>query len=321
MFSWKKLGRVLDPASIPSSTWIREFAQAPSALVLDENVRVFFSSRTSPDSAGQYVSQLGYVDLDRKDLRCVKALAPNPVLPLGRLGTFDEFGIYPASVIRYGDEIRLYYAGWTRCESVPFNAAIGVAVSWDNGETFQRLGEGPVLGYSPDEPFVIGSPKIRRFKDMWYLWYVAGDKWLLTDTRSEPVYKIRMAYSSDGLNWTKVGKTLIPPVLSEEECQASPDVTFFRDKYHMFFSYRYALRFTQPTRGYRIGYACSDDLYNWVRLDGRAGLTTSGSGWDSESISYAHLVELDGKLYVLYQGNEIGRVGFGLAELDTYSGA
>ena len=29
-----------------------------------------------------------------------------------------------------------------------------------------------------DEPFVISGPKIRRFGDRWYLWYIAGTKWI-----------------------------------------------------------------------------------------------------------------------------------------------
>ena len=32
-------------------------------------------------------------------------------MQLGALGTFDEFGIYPVSVIRHGDEVRGYYGG------------------------------------------------------------------------------------------------------------------------------------------------------------------------------------------------------------------
>ena len=56
-----------------------------------------------------------------------------------------------------------YYGGWTRCESVPFNVAIGLGVSSDNGETFDKLGDGPILSYSLDEPFILSGPKIRKF--------------------------------------------------------------------------------------------------------------------------------------------------------------
>ena len=33
-------------------------------------------------------------------------------------------------------------------------------------------------------------------------------------------------------------------------------------------------------------------------------------------ISYPHVFELDGRTYMFYLGNQVGRHGFGLAELD-----
>jgi hypothetical protein len=319
VFKWKKLGRVFNPTEIKNKSWMKEFAQAPSVLIFKKIVRVYFSCRSLPDENRQYVSRLAYIDLNRYNLFEIVKICKNPILKLGKLGTFDEFGTYPASAIRSGDGIRVYYAGWTRCESVPFNAAIGVAISYDDGETFTRLGDGPVLSYSVDEPFVLGSPKIRKFNNLWYLWYVAGKKWIKNNGKSEPVYKIRMASSIDGINWTKNGEDLIKNKLEENECQASPDVFFFNERYHMFFSYRYNLGFKNKEKGYRIGYASSDDLKNWVRDDAKAGIDVSEEGWDSETISYPHVFELDESIYMLYQGNEIGRFGFGLARLEGYN--
>ena len=319
MFRWRKLGRVFDPREVDDIDWMKDFAQAPSALVLDECVRVYFACRPAPDSSGQFVSYLAYVDFTRDNLIERVNVSRKQILPLGERGTFDEFGTNPASVIRNGNDVWVYYAGWTRCESVPFNAAIGLAISRDNGETFARIGQGPVLSYSFDEPFVIGSPRIRRFNGTMYLWYVAGRKWLKGTGRPEPVYKIRMATSTDGICWTKYGKDLIESILDEDECQASPDVFFSNGKYHMYFSYRYTLRFKEKGRGYRIGYAWSSDLRTWTRDDARAGIEVSEDGWDSETVSYPHVFELDGSTYMYYQGNQVGKFGFGLARLEADS--
>jgi hypothetical protein len=234
---------------------------------------------------------------------------------LGELGTFDEFGTNPVSVITWENEIRAYYAGWTRCESVPFNAAIGLAISTNGGKMFNRLGKGPILSYSPDEPFVLGSPKIRIFNNTWYLWYSAGKKWNKNDSKPEPVYKIRMATSLDGIHWTKNKKDLLENKLEEDECQASADVLFYKGMFHMFFSFRHNINFRDLDKGYRIGYAYSDDLFNWTRQDSIAGIKKSETGWDSESVSYPYVFELDGKIYMFYQGNEMGKFGFGLAQL------
>lgn len=319
MFKWKKLGRIFNPQEVKDRSWLREFAQAPSVLVFDRFVRVYFACRPLPDEKGQYVSYTAFVDLNRYNLSEVVRISNTPILSLGELGTFDEFGTYPTSVIRREDDIIAYYAGWTRCESVPFNVAIGAAVSHDNGETFNKLGKGPLLSYTIHEPFIIGGPKIRRFNKRWYLWYIAGKKWLEHEFKHEIVNKIRFATSQDGINWVRDFKDIIEDRIEVNECQASPDVFFYGNKYHMFFCYRYSLGFRSKEKGYRIGYAVSDDLVHWFRDDAKAGIDVSEDGFDSEMISYPHVFELDNRVYMLYLGNQVGRYGFGLAQLESYN--
>lgn len=316
MFEWIKLGRVYDPLAYRDELWTKEFAQSPSAILFEDFVRVYFCSRPAPGADGQYVSHLSYFDLDRQDLRKVRNVCRAPILPLGGYGSFDEFGTNPVSAIRHEDEVRVYYAGWTRCESVPFNAAIGLAISRDGGASFTRLGAGPVLSYSPDEPFLIGSPRIRKFGSTWYLFYVAGRDWIKTDGRPEPVYKIRMATSRDGIEWTRCNKDLLESKLGLEECQACADVTFRDGIFHMFFSYRPSQGYKEPGSGYSIGYASSPDLLTWSRRDDLAGMRPSkGDGWDSQMTSYGHVFCVDGVTHMLYQGNGMGHTGIGLARL------
>lgn len=316
MFHWTKLGRIFIPQNISDRIWLKEFAQAPSVLVFDTFIRVYFSCRPHPDRHGQYVSYTSYADFDRNDPSILVRVANTPILELGAKGTFDEFGIYPVSVIRKDSLVLAYYGGWTRCESVPYTVAIGVAISHDGGDTFVRMGQGPLLTSSVQDPFVVSGPKIRRFRDKWYLFYVAGTKWHTYQGRVESVYKIRMAESTDGFHWSRSGRNLIDDKLEADECQASPDIFYYKNRYHMFFCYKYGVDFRQNDRGYRIGYAVSDDLLHWARNDTLAGIDLSMQGWDCQSMSYPHVFELDGRLYMLYLGNEVGRYGFGLARLE-----
>lgn len=316
MFKWKKLGKVFTPQEVEGRSWLKEFAQAPSVLILDDIVRVYFACRPPPDESGQYVSLSAFVELNRKNLFEIVRISENPLLELGGPGTFDEFGTYFTSVIRKEEDVLAYYVGYTRCESVPFTIAIGAAISHDNGETFSKLGNGPVLPCSINEPFFLTVPRIRRFNDQWYLWYSAGKKWIAGDGRPEPVYQIRMATSTDAINWKKLDKNLIASKIEENECQACPDVFFFEGKYHMFFCYRYSLDYRCKEGGYRIGYASSNDLVSWVRDDAKAGIDISEEGWDSEMVSFPHIFELDSSIYMLYLGNQMGRYGFGLAKLE-----
>lgn len=319
MFKWKKLGVVFDPREHHSTErpWLDEYAQAPATLIFDDVVRVYFSCRPPRDANGQFVSYTAYVDLDRKDLFKIVRIADRPILSLGKRGCFDEFGTYPVSVIRRGKEIWAYYAGWTRCVSVPFNVGIGVAKSFDGGNTFERLGDGPLLPYTPEEPFTISGPKIRYFNGKYYLFYVAGNTWLTIDGRAEISHRIRVAVSEDGLTWKRQNRDLISNFWDEHESQASPDVIYANGTYHMFFC-GWVPRNFRETKARRIGYATSDDLLHWTRDDSKAGITVSPEkeAFDAEMVAYPHVFELDGKTYMLYLGNMVGRYGFGLAELE-----
>lgn len=316
MFEWKKLGKVFTPQEVKGRDWCKEFAQAPATLIFDEYVRVYFSCRPQADSDGKYISRCAYIDLDRNNPLKVLRIAEKPVFKLGGLGEFDEFGTYIMSVIRDGCDVRAYYAGITRCVSVPFNTGIGTATSYDKGETFKKYGTGPIISYSPDEPFILSGPKIRKFAGKWFLFYIAGRKWKMMNGRTEPVYKIRMAVSTDGIYWEKEHRDLLPSRLEEDEAQSGPDVFEASGRYHMFFCYRKSGNHRGKEDGLRIGYASSDDLFKWKREDDKAGITVSQEGWDSEMVRYPHVFELDGKTYMLYNGNEFGRNGFGLAVLE-----
>jgi len=315
MFMWEKLGRIYNPQDYPHRpNWMSEFALAPSTLVIGDQVRVYFGCRPQRDNSGYVVTYTGYVDLNRKNLFEIQGFSEFPVLSLGNLGCFDEFGTYPLSLLTRENDILAYYAGWTRCESVPFNTGIGAAISMDGGISFSRIGAGPILPYSLSEPFVLSGPKVRKFGETYFLFYVAGKKWVLIEGRNEISHKIRMAHSQDGINWTKLNEDLIPSQWDPDESQASPDVFFYNGKYHMFFCGWVPSTF-RKTRTRKIGYAWSVDLIHWNRDDSKVGIDVSTFGWDSKMVAYPHVFELDEQIYMLYIGNEVGRHGFGLARL------
>lgn len=316
---WQKQGLIFDPTLYANRPeWMVNFAQAPNVIIFEDYIRVFFCCRPAPDVNNQFVSYCAFVDLDRRDLFNVINISKQPVLSLGELGSFDEFGTYPVSVIRDGADILAIYGGWSRCESVPFNISLGLARSKDGGVSFQKYGVGPVLSHTPDEPFVVTSPKIRRYGANWFLAYTAGRRWILGDDgRPEIIYKLRIATSEDGTNWVKLNRDIVESKLGQNEAQACPDIFYANGKYHMFFCYRHGLDFRENrNRSYRIGYASSSDLLTWRRDDSLVNLDVSEEGWDSEMVAYPTVFELDGNIYMLYAGNGVGKTGFGLAKLE-----
>ena len=245
-------------------------------------MRVYFSCRPPADANGQYVSYSAFVDLDRDGPvpRCVRvADAAHPAARAAWASSTNSAPTRSPSSATATKSAPTTAAGRAanRCRSTSRSAA---PISHDEGKTFTKLGNGPVLGRSPDEPFVLSGPKIRRFNGTWYLWYIAGRKWKLVDGPAEPVYKIRMATSRDGIHWTRMNTDLIESRIEEDEAQASPDVFYADGSYHMFFCYRYSSDYPGQGNGYRIGYASSTDLTDWVarRLARRASTSRTAAG-------------------------------------------
>lgn len=316
---WIKKGLIFDPSKHKLYNNCNEFAQSPQTLVFDDFVRIYFSTRNT-DERGQYLSHIAFVDMST-DLEKILDISSEAIIELGSLGNFDEHGIFPFSPFQDVNRILAYTCGWSRRISVPVETAIGIAESKDNGRTFQRAGDGPILGPSLKEPFLVGDGFVRKYNDTYYMWYIFGTRWIPA-TNIEPVarvYKIGHAFSKDAINWQRgEGDQIIADVLNEDECQALPTVVESGGKYHMIFCFREATDFRKnPQRSYKLGYAYSTDLVTWIRDDNNVGIKPTDGEWDSEMMCYPHLFRVKNKTYLLYNGNEFGKLGFGLAELES----
>jgi hypothetical protein len=252
------------------------------------------------------------------DMRTIKKVSSHEVFGPGKIGCFDEHGIFPMNVLKVGDKIFAYTNGWTRRVSVSVDTGIGFAISLNQGESFERIGDGPIMASTSFEPVLVGDPFVKLYNGVFHMWYIFGLGWKkYADDPPDRIYKIAHAKSSDGINWDKEeGIRIIADKLNEDECQALPTVIFHENKYHMYFCYRGSFDFRKNKKnGYRIGYAYSNDLISWTRCDEESGIDVSENEWDSDMQCYPHIFKLNNKIYLLYNGNEFGKEGFGIAEL------
>jgi hypothetical protein len=315
---WLKLGNIFNPLDYTLPSGCVEFAQSPQALVFDDFIRIFFSTRKL-DFNGKFLSRVCFADFDKSFTKVLR-VSEKPVIELGELGCYDEHGIFPLNVLRDNKRILGFIGGWSRRVAVSVETSIGLAYSYDEGLSFHRNGNGPILTSSSNEPFLVGDPFVLNLDGIYHLWYIYGQRWIQgpdSDVK-ERVYKIAHAVSNDCIIWEKDNFPLINDILGSDECQALPTVIKIENVYHMVFCYRYATDFrTNKKRGYRLGYAYSKNLQDWIRDDEKIGIDVSFDGWDSEMMCYPHLFGFDNNIYLLYNGNEFGRFGFGIAKLET----
>lgn len=311
---WQKLGMIFNPSEHHLVDGYSIFAKSPQALVFDDFVRVYFCAQKKTEN-GKYLSCPHFVDFD-KSLNRVLRVSTKPVISLGDMGYFDEHGIFPINVLKHEGRVLAFTTGWSRRVSVSIEMSIGFAESFDGGETFIKSGlGGPIMSSRISEPCLIGDGYVRYYGGRFHMWYIFGDKWQSAREGFEPdrYYRIAYAHSQDAINWERDGAYIIE-AKSATECQALPTVFKIGDKYHMYFCYRDAFDFRNNSeKAYRLGYAHSHDGLNWVRSD--AGIDVTPGGWDSEMMCYPNVFESDGDYYLLYNGNEFGKYGFGVAKL------
>ena len=265
---WQKLGRIFNPVDFKLPNDCKEFAQSPQALVFEDFVRIYFSTRAVEPSTGKFLSHIAFVDMD-KNFQSVLNISKHPVISLGGLGCFDEHGIFPINVVREKDRILAYTCGWSRRSSVSVETSTGLAVSTNNGDSFTKYGTGPVMTASLNEPFLVGDAFVRLFDGQYHMWYIYGTRWIDNSVEETArVYKIGHAVSHNGVEWKRDGKQIITDSLNKDECQALPTVLYYKGRYHMFFCFREAIGFRKnKDREYRIGYAFSDNIVDWVHND------------------------------------------------------
>lgn len=275
-------------------------------LIDDTRLRIYFGPR---DEQGQ--TRTAVLDVDPAEPSRILRLHDRPALDLGARGTFDDSGAMPSCLVEHDGELWLYYIGWNRGVTVPYRNAIGVAVSRDGGLSFERRHDGPVVDRNRLEPYFVTTPFVLRDSDRWRMWYASATGWV--DEPPSPGYVIKYAESTDGLEWTRDNLTCIEPA-SANEANGRPWVERVTGGYRMWFCYRGLHRFrTDRDESYRIGYAESADGVVWDRMDERAGIARSDSGWDSEMVAYPSLYFHRGQSHLLYNGNGFGRSGLGHA--------
>ena len=302
---WRRLGLVFRPCQ--GSSWMKTHAQVPTPLLCDGFIRVYFASRSE-----RSLSQTSFVDVDAEDPTRVLQVHPEPIIELGKPGTFDEHGIMPSCALRHDGAVLLYYSGWQRGSSVPYTNSTGLAVSEDGGTTFRKVSEGPVLGKGLADPYSATSPCVVLDDAGWHMWYCSGTNWIKVKDKYEHTYDIKYAESSDGIRWLASGEVAIPQ-RSEEEALTRPWVLPQRRGYGMWFCYRGSHAFRDGEDAYQIGWAHSTEGHTWRRCDAGPGMERSSTGWDSRCMAYPGLVEVGTRKVMFYNGNDFGAEGFGVA--------
>lgn len=308
---WEKKGLIYSPK--PDHDWRVSHAQLPTIdRVNDDVLRIYYGTR---DEFSRTVTTYIEVEADRPEN--ILYVHDQPVLGLGELGCFDDEGAMPSWIVNHGGMKYLYYIGWNKGVSVSYRNSIGLAISDDNGKSFNRVHRGPVVDRTKFEPYFCGASCVLVENGRWRMWYLSALRWIVMDNSPEPIYHIKYAESEDGVNWQRTGIVCIDLKTLDEGGITRPCVIQEGGIYKMWYSCRGVRDYrTNKENSYRVGYAESPDGISWERKDELVGIDVSEDGWDSVMITYAHVYQHKGMKYMIYNGNGFGASGFGYAVCD-----
>jgi hypothetical protein len=289
--------------------WAHSHAYVPTAIVLADRIRVFVAFWDKHNCG-----RLGYIDVDKTNPEHVIGHAQTPLVTDSGLGKFDCDGITPLSIVEKAGQLHLYYTGW-RNGKTPDEARyylfVGLMISDDNGDSFQRYQDTPVIGPRTERETMRTGCFVLPMEDE-FLGYIATEKGQHTVFgKSLPFYDLEITRSTDGINWQAQQMPLFQHQAGEFLGFGRPHVWRTSDGQ---FEGLFSLRKWDGTYS-DIYYSRSADGINWqpLSLTDKAFSATMTIDQQNEVV-FPSLVRLEqGPLAMFYNGDNFGRAGLRLA--------
>ena len=283
----------------PGEERTRSHAILPTPLVLEDRVRVYFSS-CDVEMRGRIYR----ADLRRDDPRQIIEFDAEPVLDLGESNAFDADGVNPSQVIARDGLLYLYYIGWRRHSAeIPYTLFMGLAVSDDGGLRFRRLSRNPALLPLVGEEYFRTAGHVYRSDAGWGMLYIGGGEFFTNAAGKRlPLYSLRHTVSSDGLNWRDPSTELLSPDAAKGEIGFGRPVLWSDDgRPVIMLSVRTEIGYVLVSKGAGDGTA-------WTNV-----LEESDTEWDAEMTCFGAPCTVGNSEYLFYNGNRFGFTGFGAA--------
>ena len=285
-----------------NKNWSKNYMQTPVPYIFQDKLLVFYGTRDSKN-----ISSISWIELD-PDSFSIKKTANKPLLTKGSLGSFDDSGVIPSSIIRIKNKYFLYYMGWSKGGDVASRNAGGVAELNFNKMCAERVFEGPILDRTREEPQYCAVPRVYRINSKYIMYYLGVNKWIGDYKSNDAIYEIRIATSNDGMNWKRNGTKALS--LKNNEGGHYPfSVLKVENKYIGFYSSRNKTSYRKnPKNAYKIFFAESEDGIHWKEKN-KIKIKNLNNSFENVMQAYPSVLKINGEHVMFYNGNDFGKYG------------
>lgn len=292
--AWHHFSR--NPVLPPSgNSWQKRWTANPDLLNFGGKTLLYYrgDGTTSADD-GAFHDQIGVAELNGISTKGISYEILNhgqPIVPIGRKGSFDDGMVLDPSTVQFGSRVFLYYSAI----GTP-GYHIGLAVSSD-GVHFRKMG--PVIEGRVPSAIVHG--------DTVYLLYqrLVDLKGRGTDVqlRTPKVYEVYLARSTDGIHFEEVQN--LPVFTGEKGNWDGISITTARVSYSDGWYYiLYGGSAYLADEPDYFGLARSRDLIHWERHPGNPIFGAGARGEpDGGAIWFPAFIDCGGDYFILYEGS------------------
>jgi hypothetical protein len=292
--NWEKLGQIYQVNN--KNPYLLTHASNPLASHLKDDVfRIYYNGRDKTNK-----SSVSYVDIDIIS----KTIINDPKIPIltyGEENSFYSHGISIGNIWKQDNKFYIGFMGWQIRENNHWRGDIGkFEIKGDKAKKPTLL-----LESNEEDPISLSYPHIEYDEGVYKMWYGSTIDW--NSENGEMIHVLKYSTSFKGKTWSSKGVSL-PYILGKAQAFSRPTLLKINNKWNMWYSYR-----SGDGTLYRIGHSQSEN--NQFKLNSSPNLDVSSKGWDSEMVCYPFVFEHKNEVYMLYNGNDHGVEGFGLAKL------
>lgn len=283
--------------------WAQSHFLVPTPFLLSDGLlRVYGSFLNS-----NFVGRIGWIDVDlSKDNPKVVEVSQSPFLDVGAKNSFSEYGTGMGFIFKNLSQNYLGYVGFSRPSDVKFRAFSDLIPFNDPSKVELDSAINPRYGSDFGGKTITGFHDLLLENETYIGLFSLGNDFELIADKPYPRYQVAIA-TGDSLDSLKIVSENITPNMEDYYRIGRPRLTKVGNTYELLVTAGHRGGAYQPFVFY------SGDLINWEKGDLNNFTSSTVSGFDDLHQCYLSKFFYSGNNYVVYNGNYMGKLGFGIA--------